>query len=155
DRAATSAAGAGQESPAKARAAIAVWDTGQPSAEPLASKTLAASGGWSAVAASGKAASIKGDAVMTNGRAFAVVRQRGPAVEIYSASSQGPTARLRLLLTTASGEPAERLDHAALVENAKGTACLEVTYKTARGDSVTGRFRIKRGDIAVQIEPGT
>src|SRR5205807_1955392 len=54
-----------------------------------------------------------------------------------------------------TGESAERLDRVALVENAKGTACLEASYKTQRGQAVTARFRLKRGDIAVQVEPGS
>jgi hypothetical protein len=146
---------AGQESPAKARAAIMVWDTGQPSAEPIPPKALTAHEGWSAVTDSGKNAPFKGDAVITNGRTFAVARQRGTAVEVYSVGSEGPTARLRLQVVTSSGDSAERLDHVSLVENAKGTACLETTYKTAHGDKLTAKFRVKRGDIAVQVEPGT
>src|SRR5207249_4781020 len=43
----------------------------------------------------------------------------------------------------------------ALVENTKGGACLEAVYKTAKGTDIAARFRIKRGDIAVQAEPGT
>jgi hypothetical protein len=144
-----------QEAPAKSPAAIAVWDTGQPSAEPLAPKALAAHEGWSALTAGGNDAPFKGDAVMTNGRIIAVVRQRGPAVELYSAGKDGPTARLQLQVRTGSGESADRLDHVSLVENAKGTACLETTYKTSPGEKVAARFRVKRGDISVQVEPGT
>src|SRR5438132_8179887 len=77
-----------EDSPAKPPAVIAVWDTIQPSAEPLAAKSLTTREGWNA-----PAASFKGDAVMTNGRAFAVVRQRGPAVEVYSAGMETPIAR--------------------------------------------------------------
>jgi hypothetical protein len=103
----------------------------------------------------GKDAAFKGDAVMTNGRAMAVIRQRGAAVEVYSLGKEGPIARLQLHLLTASGTPAERLERVSLVENAKGTACLEASYKTLQGEGVTARFRVKRGDIAVQVEPGS
>ena len=97
-------ASAGQETSAKARAAIVIWDTGQSSAEPLAPKSVTAHEGWSALTGTGKDAPFKGDAVMTNGRTLAVVRQRGAAVEVYSVGNDGPTARLRLHVLTSSGE---------------------------------------------------
>src|SRR5205085_4329610 len=50
---------------------------------------------------------------------------------------------------------ADRLERLALVENGRGGACLEASFRTAQGAEVTGKFRIKRGDIALQIEPGT
>ena len=71
----------------------------------------------------------------------------------WSAAARWP--RLRLRLMTAAGEPAARLERVAIVENTKGGACLEATFQTAKGDRVTGKFRIKRGDVAVQAEPGT
>src|SRR5207302_10148487 len=42
----------------------------------------------------------------------------------------------------------------ALVENTKSSACLEAAFRTAGGSEVTGRFRLKRGEVAVQVEPG-
>jgi hypothetical protein len=42
----------------------------------------------------------------------------------------------------------------ALVEHTGGGACLEATFQTARGARVAGKFRVKRGDVAVQVEPG-
>lgn len=146
---------AAQETPSRARTTLAIWDTGQPSAEPLAPKVLAAHEGWTAMPASAKDVAFKGDAVLANGRTLAVIRQRAAAVEVYAAGNDAPSSRLRLHLLTASGEPAERLERVGLVENGKGTACLEASYKTARGDAVTARFRIKRSDVAVQVEPGT
>jgi hypothetical protein len=145
----------GQETPAKTRTAITVWDTGQATGGALSAQTLSAHEGWSAVTTAGKDVIFKGDAVLTNGRALVVVRQRSGAVEVYSVGNDALAGRLRLQLLATSGEVAERLDRVALVENGKGTACLEASYKTAGGDGVTARFRIKRGDIAVQIEPGT
>jgi hypothetical protein len=145
---------ASQETPAKPTAAIAVWDTVQPSAEPLTAKALTEHNGWSEMPAAGKDAQFKGDAVMSNGRTIAVVRQRGAAVEVYSVGKDGPTARLQLQVRTAGGEPADRLGYVSLVENAKGTACLETTYKTSQGEKVAAKFRVKRGEIAVQVEPG-
>jgi hypothetical protein len=42
----------------------------------------------------------------------------------------------------------------SLVENTRAGACVEASFRTAKGGDVTGRFRIKRGDSAVQVEPG-
>ncbi len=55
---------------------------------------------------------------------------------------------------TAAGEPAARLKRVAIVENTRGGACLEATFATAKDAEVTGKFRIKRGDVSVQAEPG-
>jgi hypothetical protein len=116
---------------------------------------LISQNGWTALAAGGKAAAFKGDAVLTNGRIMAVARQLTTVVEVYSVGTEGPTSRLRLHLLSSGGEPAERFDQLSLVENTKGTACLEAKYKTTRGDAVAAKFRLKRGDISVQVEPGT
>ena len=43
----------------------------------------------------------------------------------------------------------------ALIENTKGSIGLEATFKTAKGAVVAGKFRLKRGDVSVQTEPGT
>jgi hypothetical protein len=146
-------AAAGQEASARPTTAITVWDTGRPSAEPLTPKALVAREGWSALTAAGNDAPFKGDAVMTNGRTIAVVRQSGHAVEMYSVGKDGPSLRVRLQLLTSGGEPADRPDNVSVAEFAKGTACLETKYNTSHGDKVAARFRIKRGDIAVQVEP--
>jgi hypothetical protein len=92
---------------------------------------------------------------MSNGHTLVVMRQRSSAVELYSVGTEGPTARLRLRVLTPSDEPASRLNHVALLENVKGSACLEAAYKTARGGPVTAKFRLKRGDVSLQVEPAT
>ena len=56
---------------------------------------------------------------------------------------------------TAAGEPAARLKRMAIIENTRAGACLESTFATANGAEVIGKFRIKRGDVSVQAEPGT
>src|SRR5262245_53558275 len=66
----------------KPQRSMAVWDTGQSSAQPLTQSVLTAKEGWRQVSASEKEDSFKGDAVLTNGRVFAVVRQGGSAVEV-------------------------------------------------------------------------
>ena len=113
-----------QEAGGKPRAGIAVWDTVQPSKDPIPPAALAARAGWTAVTAD-SGATFKGDAVLANGRMFAVVRKDG-AVEIYSAVNEQAVARGRMLLLSSGGEPAARLEKVALVENTKTSACVEV-----------------------------
>jgi hypothetical protein len=137
------------------RSALSVWDTGQPSADALPPAALAGRNDWTALPPGTTADAFKGDAVLGNGWIVAVLRQRDAAVEVHALKPDGAVARLRLRLLTAAGEPAARLERAALVENTKGSACLEASFRTAQGAEVAGRFRIKRGDVAVQAEPGT
>jgi hypothetical protein len=136
------------------RAAIAVWDTVKASAEPLAPPALAEKPGWVQVALQQKVALFQGDAVLSNGRILAVLRQRGRAVELYTAGDGSPVARLQLHLLTLGGEPADRVRHVDLVENNKGAACVEASFQTTKGAAVTAKFRLKRGDVFVQVEPG-
>jgi hypothetical protein len=42
----------------------------------------------------------------------------------------------------------------ALVENTRAAARLEAVYQTAKGDSIAARFRLKRGGISLEAEPG-
>jgi hypothetical protein len=144
----------GQDAAVKPRATLGAWDTDRPSAEPLAPAVVADPSGWKPISSQQKTAVFQGDAVVTNGRVLAVVRQRAPAVEVYSVGASRPTAQLRLRLLTASGELAERLERVALVEQTRAALCLEASYKTAKGTAVTARFRLKRGDVCMQVEPG-
>ena len=152
---AASGADAAPKSEVRSRAAIAAWDTAKPSAEALAPSALAEKSGWISVPLQKTVESFKGDAVLSNGRILIVARKQDMAVEVYSFGPEGAVARARLLLHAASGEPAANLDRVSLVENAKGAGCLEVFYKTAKGAGITAKFRIKKGDVFVQAEPGT
>ncbi|MBC8869562.1 MAG: hypothetical protein H8E44_09100 [Planctomycetes bacterium] len=135
-------------------ARIAVWDTGSSSSDPLSPTAFSDKNGWEQVPRNQTASSFHGDAVITNGRILAVLRKRGATVEVYSTGSKGPVSRVRLQLQSNSGDPAIRLDNVALVENTRSAARLEVTYLTAGGDTITTRFRIKRGEIWLEAEPG-
>lgn len=139
----------------KPKTGLLVWDTGQPSKEALAPAALAGKNDWTVIPADKTADSFKGDAVLTNGRIVAVLRQQDAAVEVFAVTADSTVSRLRLRLQTAAGEPAERLERMALVENTRGSVCLEAMFKTAKGVEVSGKFRLKRGDVAVQTEPGT
>jgi hypothetical protein len=135
----------------KARTGIAVWDTGQPAPAvlPLAKNN------WTAIPLEKTADAFMGDAVLSNGRIALVLRQRAAAVEVHAVKTDGAVGRIRLRLQSAASDPTVSLERAALVENTKGGATLQATFKTAKGLQVAGKFRIKRGDFTVQVEPGT
>jgi hypothetical protein len=134
----------------KARTGIAVWDTGHPAPAvlPLAKNN------WTPIPLEKTADAFKGDAVLSNGRIALVLRRKDAAVEVHAVKTDGAVARIRLRLQSAAREPAVSLERAALVENTKGGATLQATFKTAKGVEVAGKFRIRRGDSTVQIEPG-
>jgi hypothetical protein len=135
---------------AKARTGIAVYDTRTPAAAvlPLAKND------WTLLPLSTTVPAFKGDAVLTNGRIVAVLRRKEAAIEVHAVKGDGTIARVRLCLQSAAGEPAVSLERAALIENTKGGATLAATFKTAKGVEVAGTFRIKRGDVSVQVDPG-
>jgi hypothetical protein len=145
---------AGKQPPrASRRAAIAVWDTGQKAGDPLPPAVLAKKSGWTRIRAGKKAPPFKGDAVLSNGRVLVAVRQRGAAVDVYPGKALG-AGGLRLHLRGPGGEPADRLQRVAVVENSKGAACLEVSYRTGKETAAQARFRLQKGDVSLQTEPG-
>ncbi len=135
------------------RSAITVWDTRQSAAAALSPETFRGKTPWTVI--DGKTNAFKGDAIVGNGRIVAVVRRQDSAVEVYAVKPTGAASRFRLRLQSTTGELADRLENVSLTENAKAGATLEASYKTAKGELVVGRFRIKRGDVSVQVEPGT
>jgi hypothetical protein len=147
-------ADAPQAAPVSPRTGIIVWDTGQPAAEPLEPAALGGRNDWTAIPPGTTADSFQGDAVMTNGRIVAVLRKQDSALEVHAVKRDGAVPRLHLRLMTAEGEPAARLGRVAVVENTRSGATLEAAFTTATGAEVSGRFRIKRGDVTVQAEPG-
>jgi hypothetical protein len=153
-----SAAWAADAAPApagKPRSRITVWDTGKASSAALASAALVTGGkDWTVVSQGTASQAVKGDAVLSNGRIVAVLRRHASALEVHAVRPGGAVARVRLRLLTAAGEPASRLEDMALEENTRGGACLKASFKTAGGAAVAARFRIKRGDVTVQTEPG-
>ena len=131
---------------------IAVWDTRRPSARRMSSANLIEKTGWELISLNQTAASFRGDAVMTNGRILAVLRKQDSAVEVFSDSG---VYRVRLRLRTGSGEPAAHLERVALIENTRAAARVETVYRTAKGSTITSRFRIKKGGVSVEVEPGS
>jgi hypothetical protein len=140
----------------KPKTGITIWDTGRLSSRALGPAALAGNNDWTAIPAEKTVDSFGGDAVLSNGRIVVVLRKEDSAMEVHAMKPHRPAvARLRLCLQSAAGDPAVRLERMTLVENTKGSACLEASFRTARGAVVAGKFRIKRGDVSVQVEPGT
>jgi hypothetical protein len=142
------------EPESKPKPALAAWDTGKPSDKPLIPAMLANKDGWTQVPVSESLDSFKGDAVLSNGRVTVAVRKNGAAAEVYSEGADGSAERCQLLLLAANGDPAVRLGHAKLTENAKGAVTLDVSYQTAKKAEVAAKFRIKKGEIALETQPG-
>jgi hypothetical protein len=132
---------------------IAVWDTTHPSTGPLDLGASEAEKDWAAIAPGKLADTFQGDAVLSNGRIVAVLRKRESVVEVHSATATGMPARLQLRLLAVGGEPAARLEGLALMENTRASACLKATFKTVGGAEIVSSFRLKRGEVFVQVEP--
>jgi hypothetical protein len=141
-------------SPIKPGTGIVVWDTVQPSAGPLDLASPGTGKDWTAIPPGKLADAFQRDAVLSNGRIVAVLRKHEPVVEVHSVTPSGVPLRQQLRLVAAGGEPAARLESLALVENTRASACLKATFKTAGGAEVAGSFRIKRGEVFLQVEPG-
>jgi outer membrane protein assembly factor BamB len=137
----------------KPSAGIRVWDTGASAEAPLTASQLARQDGWLPIQAPEQAANFQGDAVITNGRVLAVQRRRSQTLEVYSVGAAGAVERLKLRLLNPAGERVSRLERLALCENSRGAACLEVSYLTPQGAQLAARFRIRRGDVTLAVEP--
>jgi hypothetical protein len=134
---------------------LAAWDTGKPSDKSLTPASLADKDGWAQAPMNETLDSFKGDAVLSNGRLTLVVRKQGSTAEVYSESADGAAERCQLILVAANGDPAIRLDHVKLTENAKGAVTVEVAYQTAKKAEVAAKFRIKKGEVALETQPGS
>jgi hypothetical protein len=132
---------------------MSVWDTGAIAGR-VSPAALAGKGDWIAIPSGKTADTFRGDAVLSNGRIVAVLRQRDTTLEIHALKPAEVVSRVRLRLLADSGEPVVRVQRLALVENGKASVCLEATFTTAKGAAVAGKFRLKRGEVTVQVEPG-
>ena len=129
---------------------ISVWDANRTS-------TLldwAEKDAWDLTPRNRKAASFQGDAVISNGRLIAVFPKMESTIDLYSLGQGQPIRRVQLRLHTLAGDPAIRFERVTLVENTRAAARLEATYQTAKGESMTASFRLKRGGVALETSPG-
>jgi hypothetical protein len=107
---------------------------------------------WAAIAPGQTRDSFQGDAVVSNDKLRFVLRKEDGAVRVIT--HQHGASGLELRLQGPGGDAAVRLERVALVENTRTTACVEASFRTAKGSLAATKFRIKRGDISVQVEPG-
>jgi hypothetical protein len=135
------------------RAGMMVWDTGRSSKDALSPEEFSAKSGWTQIPEDKTGGSLKGDLVLSNGRVSIVARKQGSGIDLHSAQAGG-AQRSRLTLQSAGGELASGLSRVALVENSKGAAALEVWAAGPQGVTLSAKFRIKRGDQAVEVSPG-
>ncbi|HJN11331.1 MAG TPA: hypothetical protein QF564_21780 [Pirellulaceae bacterium] len=149
----SSHAAAETNAPEQPRPGISAWDTARASADPLTAEAISARQGWSRIPRNEKVAAFKGDAVISNGRVMAVVRERGSAIDLYTLRPRGAIARARLRLLASKGEPAARLASVALVENTRSAARLQASFRTTDGETIAAKFRLRRGAVTLEIEP--
>ncbi len=121
-------------------AAAGAWDTGT-SAAPRAE--------WTALPRDQTLDAFKGDAVISNGRVQALVRRDG-TIDL----GDGAAVHARITLLGAGGVPAVGLGKLALLEHTRGGVLLELAGKTAKGAALAARLRLKRGEPALEFEPG-
>ncbi|MBC8870195.1 MAG: hypothetical protein H8E44_12300, partial [Planctomycetes bacterium] len=101
--------------------AIAVWDTLN-AADRLTPADLASKDGWTKIPRNQKVPSFQGDAILSNGRVFAVLRKRDAAIDFYSVEPAAMVPRVQLALLAPGGEPAYRLEGVSLTENTRSAA---------------------------------
>jgi hypothetical protein len=131
--------------------ALAAWDTGRPSAEPIPHVAFMAQQGWTALEKLTPA--IKGDAVISNGRLTAVVRRRG-SIELYAASERRVVQRAKVTLITGGGDAIAKIDNLALVELTKSAIAVEVGGQTSKDVPASVTLRLKKGSPALETRPG-
>ena len=122
---------------------LSVWDTRTSSAKPLAPAALKRTDGWTRIDR-GDATAFKGDAVLSNGRLTAVFCKKGSGVELYTPAA----SRAVLRLLDSRGKPATRLRRLKITDHNRGAVRVEAAY-----GSVTAQFRIKRGEMTVEVSP--
>src|SRR6266849_7919810 len=134
----------GQDTAQRPRVGLSVWDTSHSNAQQLAPETLDEKKGWKPVPTPETAHAFQGDAVISNGRLLAVARKQGTGIELYSLGSGKPVYRGRLVLV-----PGVANDRIALRENSRAAVGLEVASKSG-----IARFRLKKGDLFIEIQSG-
>jgi len=130
---------------------VAVFDTGRPSAVPLAGRAVAGRDGWTRLAQDQTSHEFGGDAVLSNGRLSVVFRLRGPGAELYSHGGEGPT--LRAVLAPTIGAARARSASIAVAENAATQAAVDVAFRSPDGARAVLRFELQIGQIFVKTQP--
>lgn len=136
---------------AAARVAVRLFDTGTPSAEPLAPAALVERRGWTPVAEGERGHRVKGDAVVVNNRLALVLRRGSHGAELYSLRGK---PRLRAVLSPVGQVAARALRSVAVVENSQTRAALDATFDAPQGPKLTTRCELTMGQPFVHTVAG-
>ncbi len=129
---------------------MSAWDSGKPLTAPLDPAAFAAHAGWTAVARD-QVSAVKGDALISNGRVVLAVHRLNGGAELCSADGR---VRARIVLQGADGQPAAKFETLSFSELGRGGAVLQVAGRSAKGAPLAATLRLRRGEVAVEIEPG-
>ncbi|MEW6238237.1 MAG: hypothetical protein AB1656_22840 [Candidatus Omnitrophota bacterium] len=132
------------DAPPNASPFAAIWDTGAPSAEPLAPQAISERKQWTLLKEDDLAHSFQGDAVILNDKAAIVLRKKGFGAELYSLMGSQPKARAQL-----APDAKIKMASMTIVENNPGAAQIQANYSD--GQSVG--FRLTAGDMILEILP--
>ncbi len=135
-------------------AGVAIWDTIIAETQPLSAAKVIAQDGWRPIPRSIKPKSFDGDAVISNGRLLAVFQKDNPVIDVFTIGSETATSRVKLRVLGPDGKSAKKLKGISVVENTRGAVGLQAVYQTTDNSEMTAKFRIKRGGILLETQPG-
>jgi hypothetical protein len=137
-----------------ATAGVKLFDTGAPSAGPLAGEALAKHTGWAEIPADKTPDAFKGDAVLMSDKAAAVIRQKAKGVELYSPAEGGWKMRATLVPQgDGAGGTGAELSSLKVTENAPGGAALEATFGAAGAKALGLACALRMGPPMLASEP--
>jgi len=110
--------------------------------------------GWEAVPEGNLGHEFQGAAVFMNDRAALVVRKGADGAELWWAAAGGPRRRALLRPLGRGGRPAERVSTVTIAENDPAAVMLDVTFRTAGGQSSAVSLRLTAGDLIVEVRAG-
>ena len=131
-------------------AAVNVFDTGSPSAGPLAPSAVAKKSGWSKLPEDETDHRFAGDAVLASDRLALVLRRGAPGAELYAQGQEGFV--LRAVLSPRPC-PGAKLQSLAIEENSAGEAAVEAVFRSAEGQSAAVSYEMAMGQVFVRTEP--
>jgi hypothetical protein len=139
--------------PARAQesAAVQIFDTGSSSPSPLSAAALSKRTNWKLVPEDKTDYRFKGDIFLLNGKIAVAVRRKARGAEVYSIDPKGFTQRAELVPLGKSASAG--FSRAKLIENNPGTATIDITSKSSKGELLTIGYQLKQGQVFIQTEP--
>ena len=137
------------------RERIEAWDTGKPSESALDTKAFAARSGWKAIDQGTGGATVRGDAVFTNGRVLAVLRKETSELDLYAVTKEGIARRATVTPQRKNGIAAGSLEKTVVTDRTRSTVQVKATFRSKKGTRTEVQFRLKRGEVLLEVSPGT